>query len=131
VTDADLKVRQEKFGVTLTEFSPVAEKIKKNALRKPTDKSMEERGAMKTDYDKYARENRDMFNYQLLAQSHKKFFMRKEQVIQDAQYALAKATSMMKSVGQQRIYDDQKKKEQNINDEIEKKKKELEKLNGK
>jgi tetratricopeptide (TPR) repeat protein len=131
VTDADLKVRQEKFGVTLTEFSPVAEKIKKNALRKPTDKSMEERGAMKTDYDKFARENRDMFNYQLLAQSHKKFFMRKEQVIQDAQYALAKATSMMKSVGQQRIYDDQKKKEQNINDEIEKKKKELEKLNRK
>jgi tetratricopeptide (TPR) repeat protein len=131
VTDADLKSRQGKFGVTLSEFSPTAEKIRKNALRKPTDKSMEERGGMKTEYDKYAKENRDMFNYQLLAASHKKFFMRKEQVVQDAEYALAKATSMLKSLGQEKIIRKTNEEQQKLNEEIEKKKKELEKLNRK
>jgi hypothetical protein len=129
VTDADLKARQDKFKTTETEFQPSAEKIKKNALRKPTDKSLEERGAMKADYDKFAKENRDMFNYALLASSHKKFFMRKEQVISDAEYALAKATSMLKSAGQEKIIRKTNEEQQKINDEIEKKKKELEKLN--
>ena len=86
---------------------------------------------MKGEYDKFAKENRDMFAYQLLAASHKKFFMRKEQVVQDAEYALAKATAMMKNAGTQRIMQDQQKKENDINDEIEKKKQELEKLNQK
>jgi hypothetical protein len=55
--------------------------------------------------------------------------MRKEQVVSDAEYALAKATSMMKGAAGQKILEGQKKKEQEINEEIEKKKKELEKLN--
>jgi hypothetical protein len=131
VTDADLANRKQKYAQTENEFSPMAEKIKKNALRKPTDKSIEERGPYKSEYDKFAKENRDFFNYTLLAQSHKKFFMRKDQIISDAEYAVAKATSMLKGVAGQRIMEDQKKKEENINEEIEKKKKELEKLNTK
>jgi tetratricopeptide (TPR) repeat protein len=131
VTDADLKDRQGKFAVTVTEFTPEAEKIKKNALRKPTDKSIEERGPMKSEYDKFAKENRDMFNYQLLAQSHRRFFLRKEQLTQDAEYALAKATSMLKSVGQEKIIKKTNEEQEKINEEIEKKKKELEKLNRK
>jgi TolA-binding protein len=129
VTDADLQAAQQKFGQEVAAFEPSAQKIKKNALRKPTDKSIDERGAYKTEYDKYAKESRDFFNYTLLAQSHKKFFMRKEQVVSDAEYALAKATSMMKGAAGQKILEGQKKKEQEINEEIEKKKKELEKLN--
>jgi tetratricopeptide (TPR) repeat protein len=131
VTDADLKARSEKFKVTEGEFAPSAEKIKKNALRKPTDKSIEERGAMKSEYDKFAKENRDMFSYQLLAQSHRRFFMRKEQVVQDAEYALAKATAMMKGAGQQKVLEKTNEQQKKIDEEIEKKKKELEKLNEK
>jgi tetratricopeptide (TPR) repeat protein len=131
VTESELKDRQAKFGVTVTEFTPEAEKIKKNALRKPTDKSIEERGPMKSEYDKFAKENRDMFNFQLLAQSHRRFFLRKEQLTQDAEYALAKATSMLKSVGQEKIIKKTNEEQEKINDEIEKKKKELEKLNQK
>jgi hypothetical protein len=61
----------------------------------------------------------------LQAQSHKKFFMRKEQVVSDAQYALAKATSMMKSAGQVKEYQKSKKEEEKIDTEIEKLKKQL------
>ncbi|HMD68257.1 MAG TPA: tetratricopeptide repeat protein [Chitinivibrionales bacterium] len=131
VTEADLQARTQKFGQTTSEFAPTAEKVKKNALRKPTDKSIEERGAFKSEYDKFAKENRDFFNYTLLAQSHKKFFMRKDQVISDAEYAIAKATSLLKSGGQVRQIEDQKKKEEKINEEIEKKKKELQQIEKK
>jgi tetratricopeptide (TPR) repeat protein len=125
ITDADLQTRQQKFVTVSNEFSPSAEKIKKNALRKPTDKSIEERGALKQDYDKYAKENREFFNYTLLAQSHKKFFMRKDQVISDAEYALAKATSMMKSAGQVKEIEKSKKETDKIEDKIEELKKQL------
>ena len=131
VTAADLQQHAQKFGATTSEFEPTGEKIKKNALRKPTDKSIEERAAFKTDYDKFAKENREFFNYTLLAQSHKKFFMRKDQVIADAEYAVAKATSLLKSGGQVKQLEDQKKKENKLDQEIEKKKKELEKINAK
>jgi|WetSurMetagenome_2_1015567.scaffolds.fasta_scaffold67063_1 hypothetical protein len=131
VTEEDLQARQQKFEQTTAEFVPMAEKIKKNALRKPTDKSMEERGAFRAEYDKYAKENRDFFNYTLLAQSHKKFFMRKEQVISDAEYAIAKATGLLKSSGQVKQIEDEKKKEEKINEEIEKKKKELQEMENK
>ena len=57
--------------------------------------------------------------------------MRKEQVTQDAEYALAKATSMMKSMGQQKVIQKSSEQQKKIDDEIEKKKKELEKLNQK
>lgn len=129
VTDADLKAKSEKFETVKSEFALTAEKIKKNALRKPTDKSLEERGPMKTEFEKYAKENRDMFNYQLLAQSHKKFFMRKEQVVQDAEYALAKATSMMKAAGQQRIIEKTNEEQKNIDTKIEDLKKQLQQIN--
>ncbi len=128
VTQSDLKTHEEKFTQQTSEFEPTAEKIRKNALRKPTDKSIEERGAYKGEYDKFAKENRDFFTFTLLAQSHKKFFMRKDQVLQDAEYALAKATSLLKSGGQVKQFQEEKKKEDKINEEIEKKKKELENI---
>jgi TolA-binding protein len=131
VTGADLQAKQQKFTETTNEFAPTGDKIKKNALRKPTDKSIEERATYKSDYDKYAKENRDFFNYTLLAQSHKKFFMRKDQVVSDAEYAVAKATSLLKSGGQVKQLEDTKKKEERLDEEIEKKKKELEKINNK
>jgi tetratricopeptide (TPR) repeat protein len=131
VTEADLKVKQQNFTETTNAFAPTGDKIKKNALRKPTDKSIEERAAYKSDYDKYAKENRDFFNYTLLAQSHKKFFMRKDQVVSDAEYAVAKATSLLKSGGQVKQLEDTKKKEEKLDQEIEKKKKELEQINNK
>jgi tetratricopeptide (TPR) repeat protein len=131
VTDADLKDRQGKFAVVVGEFTPEAEKIRKNALRKPTDKSIEERGAMKTEYDKFAKENRDMFTYQLLAQSHRRFFMRKEQVVQDGQYALAKATSMLKGMGAQKVMEKSSEQQKKIDEEIKQKQKALEELNKK
>jgi TolA-binding protein len=131
IADADLQERRQKFDQASNEFAPAAEKIKKNALRKPTDKSIEERGALKQEYDKYAKENLEFFNYTLLAQSHKKFFMRKDQVVSDAEYALAKATSMMKSAGQVKEIEKSNEEQEKINKEIEKKKKELEELNTK
>ena len=125
VTDADLAVRQEKFNKVLSEFEPIGDKIRKNALRKPTDRSIEERAGYKAEYDKFSKENREFFDYVLLAQSHKRFFMRKEQIISDAEYALAKATSMMKAAGQIREIEKSKKEEQKIDEEIEKLKKQL------
>jgi uncharacterized membrane protein YukC len=68
-----------------------------------------------------------MFLYSILAKSHSRFFKRKDEVLADAQYALAKATNMLKSQG---VINDKKKTDTEL-DEIAKKKKELQdKLNG-
>jgi tetratricopeptide (TPR) repeat protein/opacity protein-like surface antigen len=125
VTDADVTSKEQGFRTYEKGFEPTAAKIRKNALRKPTDKTIEERGAFKGDYDKFAKESRDYFNYQLLGKSHKRFFMRKEEIVQDADYALAKATSVMKGRKQNEVLEKGKKEEDNINKEIDKLKQQL------
>jgi TolA-binding protein len=131
VTDADLQVKEKGFKQYEQGYEPTAQKIKKNALRKPTDKTLEERGAFKTEFDKFAKESRDFFNYQLLAKSHKRFFKRKEEIIQDADYALAKATNIYKSRKRVEVFEKSKAEEENINQEIDKLKQQLQEENNK
>jgi hypothetical protein len=52
--------------------------------------------------------------------------MRKDEVEQDAEYALAKASKIWKSKGQNDVMENGKKEEQNINQEINKLKQQLE-----
>jgi tetratricopeptide (TPR) repeat protein len=126
VTDADLKVKERGFKQYEQGFEPTAQKIRKNAQRKPTDKTIDERGGLRGEFDKFAKESREFFNYQLLAKSHKRFFMRKDEVEQDASYALAKATNIWKSRKQSEVMEKGKKEELNINQEIDKLKQQLE-----
>ena len=126
VTEADLEAKERSFRQYEQGFEPMAQKIRKNAQRKPTDKTIEERKGLKGEFDKFAKESRDFFNYQLLAKSHKRFFLRKEEVEQDASYALAKATRLLKATKQSEIFEKSKKKEQNIDEEIDKLKQQLE-----
>jgi hypothetical protein len=131
VTDQDLREKENGFRQYEQGFEPTAQKIRKNAQRKPTDKTIEERGGLKTEFDKFAKESKDFFNYQLLAKSHKRFFMRKDEVEQDAGYALAKATKIWKTMKQSEIMQKGQKEEQNINQEIDRLKHQLEKENQK
>jgi outer membrane protein assembly factor BamD (BamD/ComL family) len=131
VTEEDLREKEKGFRQFEQGFEPTAQRIRKNAQRKPTDKTIEERGGLKTEFDKFAKESRDYFNYQLLAKSHKRFFMRREEVDQDAGYALAKATKIWKTMKQSEIMQKGQKEEQNINQEIDRLKQQLEKENQK
>ncbi len=131
VTDADLAAKATGFKQTEQGFSPTAEKIRKNALRKPTDKTIEERGGFKTEFDKFSKESREFFNYQLLAKSHRKFFMRKDEVIQDAEYALAKTSSIMKGKKQNEIIDKSQQEQKKIDNQIEELQKKLKEENKK
>ena len=131
VTDADVAAKEQGFKQYERGYDPTAAKIRKNALRKPTDKTIEERGGYKVEYDKFAKESRDFFNYQLLGKSHRKFFMRKEEIVQDADYALAKATNITKSRKQSEVLEKGKKEEENINKEIDKLKQQLQQENKK
>ena len=121
----NLQVKAQGFKQTEQGFSPTAEKIRKNALRKPTDKTIDERGAFKTEFDKFSKESKDFFNYQLLAKSHKKFFMRKEEIIQDADYALAKTASIMKGKKQNELINKGQQEEKKIDTQIEELQKKL------
>jgi tetratricopeptide (TPR) repeat protein len=95
LTDEDLKKKTSEFEQTVTQFTPTEEKIVKNALRKPTNKTMEERPQLQKEFETFAKENKEYFKYTLLAKSHTRFFKRKEQIVTDAEYALAKATSAL------------------------------------
>ncbi|MBN1306295.1 MAG: tetratricopeptide repeat protein, partial [Chitinispirillaceae bacterium] len=116
VTEEALQKRKAQFEEYLVKYAPSAEKIKKNATRKPTNKTLEERPQLEKEFQKYAKESRDVFAYTLLAKSHDRFFKRKDEVVTDAQYALAKATAMMKSKtaidGMQKTREEEKKLEE-------------------
>ena len=99
LTDGDVRDRKVQFDRESDTFLPVADKIKRNALRKPTPRSVEERPELQRGYDKFAKENKEFFEYRMLAKAHKNFHMRKADIIDDATYALARATSFVKSRG--------------------------------
>jgi len=128
VTDDDLKVRSADFDKYVTTFTPFEERIKKNALRKPTNKTLEERPELQKEFEKYSKESKDFFNYTLLAKSHKRFFMMKDQIVTDAEYALAKATRMSKTRTTNEVLEKQQKQENKIDDQLDKLKKELENI---
>jgi tetratricopeptide (TPR) repeat protein len=120
ITDADLKTRTDQFGGSVNQFRPTEDNIKKNALRRPTDRTLEERTGMKSEFDKFDQENKNFFSYTLLAKSHKRFLKRKDEILRDAEYALAKCAALM---GTQKTEDAIKKEQQkiqNIDEEMKK-----------
>lgn len=125
VTDEDLKVKKDNFDQYTVQFSPTAENIKKNALRKPTNKTLEERPALQKEFDGFARESKVFFDYSLLAKSHTRFFKRKDEILSDAEYALVKAERIVGAKKTNAIIEDVKDKEEKIDDQLEKLKNEL------
>ena len=128
ITEDDLKSRTSDFDQYVTKFSPFEEKIKKNALRKPTNKTLEERPELQKEFEKYAKESKEYFNYTLLAKSHTRFFMRKEQIVTDAEYALAKATRMANTRSNIETIQKQQKQENKIEEQLDKLKRDLENI---
>jgi tetratricopeptide (TPR) repeat protein len=95
VTDADVATRRVQFDRVSDEFAPVADRIRRNAMRRPTPRTVEERPELQRGYETFARENQEFFEYRMLAKSHRNFFMRREDIVADANFALARATRLM------------------------------------
>jgi len=128
VTEQDLTYRRRQFQKYVQDFIPTAQRIKKNAFRKPTETTLSERPELESEFEKFASESRQFFEYTLLAKNHKKFFRRKEELINDAEFALAKATKMMKSRKTTEIIQEQREEQQEIESDIERIQRELEEL---
>lgn len=126
--DDDLALQKDKYTKYASTFAPTEMTIKKNALRKPTDKIVSERVILETEYKKYEKESMDYFNFQLLVDNNNKFFRQKDQIIMDAEYALAKVSKTLGSAKEQGIIKKDVKKQEKIDDEIEKLQQELETL---
>jgi tetratricopeptide (TPR) repeat protein len=128
VTPEQLAQQKRTLDRATQDFIPAEQEIKKNALRKPTERIEQERPALRAEYDTYWQENDRYFRYLLLSRSHSKFFRRKEQVIEDAEYALAKATSMLKAVKGVELRKEQVEQEQKVDEEIRKLQEQLKEL---
>ena len=124
VTDDDVKKRKVQFDRETEEFTPTADRIKRNAMRRPTPRSIEERAELHTGYETFAGQSREFFEYKVLAKSHTNFFMRKSDIIEDANYALARATSFARRAPAPAAPRDG----QNLEDELERLRRELEAL---
>ena len=120
LTDEDVKVRKVQNDKAADDFAPEADRIRKNAMRKPTPRSVEERPELFKSYQGFSAENKEFFNYRMTAKSHKNFFMRKEDIIEDATFALAKATNYIKSRGTAAEMEKLRKGEDKLDAEIEK-----------
>ncbi|MBD3419373.1 MAG: tetratricopeptide repeat protein [Chitinivibrionales bacterium] len=120
ITDEDLQARTRQFDGVVRDFKPTGDRIKKNALRRPTNQTIEERAELKSEYDTFSEENTSYFNYTLLAKSHKKFLRREEQILEDAEYALAKVASMSQGKTGAREIEKERKEAEEIDEEIQK-----------
>jgi TolA-binding protein len=129
VTEEKLSSRKSQFEQTTTEFAPTAEQILKNANRKPTNRILEERPGLENEFQAFAKESKAYFNYTLLAKSHTRFFKRKEEILLDAEYALARATKAANAKKANQMIQDVKEKEEKIDEQIEKLKEELDQQN--
>ncbi len=128
VTDEDLNAKKLSFESYSEQFRPIAERIKKNTLRKPTNRTLEERPELQKEFNGFAKESKDYFNYTLLAQSHKKFFKRKDEIVTDAEYALAKATRFVNTSKENKLIEQHKRQENKIEQRLENLKKELDEI---
>ncbi len=126
ITESDVQQRKQQFSIAEQEFEPTGNEILKNALRRPTDRVLAERDDLKQEYNQFAQENENFFNYMLLAKEHKKFLRQKEQILMDAEYALAKVVSLMGTERESQKMQKEKQKIESIDEEIERLRKELE-----
>lgn len=120
ITDEDLARRKNQFAGDVQAFKPTGDQIKKNAFRRPTNKTLQERTELKATYDDFAQANEEFFTYTLLAKSHKKFLRRKDQILMDADYALAKVVSLMGAADDTRMLEREREKAEDLDDEIKK-----------
>jgi len=97
LTGDSVTTRKVQYDSESEAFAPTADRIRKNAMRKPTPRSVEERPELQRGYERFAKEHKEFFDYRMLEKSHRNFFMQKEQIIEDATFALAKATRLANS----------------------------------
>jgi TolA-binding protein len=128
ITDEDLSTKRLSFEAYTQQFAPSSDKIKKNALRKPTNKTLEERPELQKTFEQFAKESKAYFNYTLLAKSHTRFFKRKEEIVTDAEYALAKAIKMASTTKDAKSLEQHKKEATKIDEKLDDLKKELEEI---
>lgn len=128
VTEEELAQRKRSNERIIQDFIPTAQEIRKNAMRKPTDRLLEERAPLETEYQKYYTQNEEFFKFVLTARSHSRFFRQKEKVVEDAEYALAKATSMLKTVKGYEAVKETQKSTDKIDNKIEELKQQLQQL---
>jgi len=119
VTNEDVKKGKVKLDGAYTEFDPTAEKIRRNAARKPTQRTIDERPELHREYDKFAKENKEFFDLKVLEKSHGRFHMQKQQIVDDATYALARATSHVNRSGTSQALERLRGEQQQLDDEIE------------
>jgi tetratricopeptide (TPR) repeat protein len=93
----DVRERKVQYDGESEAFMPTADRIRKNAMRKPTPRSVEERPELQRGYERFAKEHKEFFDFRMLEKSHRNFFMQREQIIEDATFALAKATRLVNS----------------------------------
>jgi tetratricopeptide (TPR) repeat protein len=122
----DLSYQEQQFNGFLREFQPTGQEIMKNALRKPTDRTIAERDELQTQYSVFSQKSREFFEFSQMVEDNQKFFKRKEQIVMDAEYALAKATNMLGGAKETKTIERAREESEELESEIEKLKKELE-----
>ncbi|KMQ52685.1 TPR-domain containing protein [Chitinispirillum alkaliphilum] len=128
ISSDDVRAQKNRFASVEREFEPVAAEIKRNALRRPTERTIEERAQLQREYQGFASENDKLFQMVLDAKSHSRFLNRKDDILYDAEYALARAVNRVQSSAQTDLLEQHRQKEAEIQDELERLRRELELL---
>ncbi len=127
-TEDDLIFIEGKYNEQVDDFDPTGLEIRKNALRKPTEKILQERQDLKGKFDIFDKRSREFFEYTLTVEDNKKFFRRRDEILADLDYALAKVTKMLEVQSEKDILEQQQKKQLKIDEKMKELEKQLEKL---
>jgi tetratricopeptide (TPR) repeat protein len=87
-TDEVVRQRHKQMEEIELQFAPVAQQIKKNALKKPTQKTVDTRPELEREYLRYADECDAYFQFTLATASDNRFLLNKDSLLAKSDHAL-------------------------------------------
>ncbi len=126
--DDSLTAAKADFSRSQQQFDPTAQSILKNAMRKPSQKVLDERGGFKSSFESYDHSVSAYFNMVEDVENSRDFFRRKDQIQTDAEYALAKASKALGQKKANEIVNEGAKKTQEVDKELEQLQEQLKQL---
>ncbi len=131
ITQGQIESENGQFQGKLRDFKSFQDKLSQVCLKKPTSQMVEQRDALKKDFDVYNQviDEHDRFMQEVTIQ--KRFRKTKERLLEDAEYALASAIRLEKSIKKEKVMEKGKEQIEKIEEEEKRLQEELKKLENK
>lgn len=128
LTEEQISRKQQEFQSVSREFGPTENEIMLNALRKPDDRVLSARPGMRDQFSQYQQTQKDKLLFLDRLDQVRTLRSSREKILRDAEFALATAENLTRTMKKEQVLRDYERNQQKINTEMEQLQKELKAL---